>query len=262
MAYLRPRAVSVDFPIYRGSSRSLKKALLARSTKGNLARDAFDRVTVRALHDVSFDIEDGERVALIGANGAGKSTLLKVLGSIIEPTGGRFYCKGRVSALLDAMVGLEPLATGRENIVLRGMYLGIEPRDMRLHIDEIVDFTELGSYIDMPVRSYSVGMMIRLAFAVSTCVPTEILLMDEWLAAGDSHFLAKAHKRMANYVRKSNILVLASHSMPLIEQWCSRGILLDRGEVLAVGPIKELLGEYEARERRRDAAPAEERVIG
>lgn len=262
MAYLRPRAVTVDFPIYRGSSRSLKKALLARSTQGNLARDAFDRITVRALHGVNFDIGDGERVALIGANGAGKSTLLKVLGSILEPTEGRFLCDGRVSALLDAMVGLEPLATGRENIILRGMYLGIQPRDMRPHVEEIVDFTELGHYIDMPVRSYSSGMMIRLAFAVSTCVPTEVLLMDEWLAAGDQHFLAKAHDRMANYVRQSNILVLASHSMPLLEQWCDRGILLERGSIVADGPIRDVLAEYESRERRLDAAPAAERLIG
>jgi ABC-type polysaccharide/polyol phosphate transport system ATPase subunit len=262
MPYLRTRNISVEFPIYRGSSRSLKRALLAHSTRGNLARDAFDRIMVRALQDVSFDIDDGERVALIGANGAGKSTLLKVLGSILEPASGRLLSSGHVFALLDSAVGLEAHATGRENILLRGIYLGINPREMRKHVDDIVDFTELGNYIDMPVRTYSTGMMIRLAFAISTCVPTDILLMDEWLGAGDAHFLAKAQQRMANYVRSSSILVLASQSMPLIEQWCGRGILLEQGRIVAMGPIGDVTAAYAARERQRDLGPSEARVLG
>ncbi|HVA12135.1 MAG TPA: sugar ABC transporter ATP-binding protein, partial [Stellaceae bacterium] len=151
---------------------------------------------------------------------------------------------------------------GRENILVRGVYLGIPPREMRRYVDEIVDFTELGHYVDMPVRTYSTGMMVRLAFTVSTCVPTEILLMDEWLAAGDAHFLAKAQERMESYVKKSNILVLASQSMPLIEQWCSRAILLERGHIVAMGPTKEVIATYEARERARDAGPADARIMG
>jgi ABC-2 type transport system ATP-binding protein/lipopolysaccharide transport system ATP-binding protein len=244
LAFLRLRHLSVEFPIYQGSSRSLKKSLLASSTQGNLARDAFDRINVRALSDLVLDIEDGDRLALIGPNGAGKTTLLKVLAGIYEPSQGRLFTSGRVSALLDPSVGLNPEATGWENITLRGMYMGIHPRAMREHAQEIADFTELGHYLDMPVRTYSAGMMIRLAFAISTCIPPEILVMDEWLAAGDAHFLAKAQRRMEEFVRGSSILVLASHSLPLLEQWCNRGILLQQGKVMATGTVKEAMAVY------------------
>ena len=254
MAFIRLRNVSVEFPIYQGGSRSLKKAILAASSQRNIARDAFDRITVQALKGLTLDIEDGSRIALIGGNGAGKSTLLKVLAGIFEPTQGRLFSDGRISALLDANVGLDPYSTGRENIVLRGMYLGIHPRAMREHIDAIADFTELGQYIDMPVRTYSSGMMVRLAFAVSTCVSSEILLMDEWLAAGDGYFLAKAQKRMVEFVRGANIMVLASHSVQLLEEWCTEAILLEQGQIVAKGPIAEVLAEYHEREKRHEEA--------
>lgn len=245
MVFLRARNLSVDFPLYQGGSRSLKKAILAGSTHGNVARDGLDRVTVRALKDLSFNIERGERVALIGSNGAGKTTLLRVLAGIFAPTHGRLYASGRVSALLDVSVGLNPDATGRENILLRGMYMNIHPREMRSHVDEVAEFTELGDYLDMPVRTYSAGMMVRLAFAISTSVPPEILLMDEWLAAGDAHFLAKAQRRMADFVSRSSILVLASHSMPLLREWCGRGIFLRQGRVAAAGGIDDVVAAYE-----------------
>jgi len=256
MAFLRLEHVSLEYPIYHGSSRSLKKSLLAASTQGNLARDALDRVNVRALSDVNLELENGDRLALIGANGAGKTTLLKVLAGIFEPSQGRLSASGRVSALLDAQVGLNPDATGRENIILRGMYMDVHPRDMRQHSDEVAQFTELGHYLDMPVRTYSAGMMIRLAFAISTCIPPEILLMDEWLAAGDAHFLAKAHKRLEAFVRASSILVLASHSMPLLEEWCSRAILLQQGRVIADGKVKEIVAAYDELVKAQDAVPA------
>jgi ABC-2 type transport system ATP-binding protein/lipopolysaccharide transport system ATP-binding protein len=245
MTFLRARDVFVDFPLYQGGSRSLRKAILAGSTKGNLARDAYDRVMVRALNDLSFDIERGDRVALLGANGAGKTTLLRVLAGIFEPTRGMMQISGRVSALLDPSLGLNPEATGRENIVLRGMYMDMHPKLMRRYAEEIIEFTELGDYIDMPTRTYSSGMMVRLAFAISTCIPPEILVMDEWLAAGDAHFLEKANKRMADFVNQSSILVLASHSMDLVLEWCRTGILLDRGCVVRAGPIKEVVAAYQ-----------------
>jgi ABC-2 type transport system ATP-binding protein/lipopolysaccharide transport system ATP-binding protein len=244
VSFLRLRNVSVEFPIYHGSSRSLKKVLLASSSRGNLARDAGDRINVRALHDVSFEVRDGERFALIGPNGAGKTTLLKVLAGVFEPTHGRFASSGQVCSLLDTGVGLNPDATGYENIILRGMYMGIHPRGMREHAASIAEFSELGDYIDMPVRTYSAGMMVRLAFSISTCVPPEILIMDEWLTAGDAQFLAKAQRRIEEFVRNSSILVLASHSMELVEQWCTRGILLDKGQVSTTGPIKEVVAAY------------------
>jgi ABC-type polysaccharide/polyol phosphate transport system ATPase subunit len=244
MVYLRLRDVSLEYPIYHNNSRSLKKALVATSTHGNLARDALDRVNVLALTDITLDLQNGDRLALIGPNGAGKTSLLKVLAGIYKPTRGRFARLGRVSALLDPSVGLNPDATGRENIILRGMYMDIHPREMIKHAGEIGEFTELGHYLDMPVRTYSAGMMIRLAFAISTCIPPEILLMDEWLTAGDAHFLAKAHRRMAAFVQASNILVLASHSMPLAQEWCNRGIFLEQGRVTASGDTREVIAAY------------------
>jgi ABC-type polysaccharide/polyol phosphate transport system ATPase subunit len=244
MAFLRLRNLSVEFPMYQGSSRSLKKMLIATTTQSNLARDATDRVNVRALQDLALDIEDGDRVGLIGGNGAGKTTLLRVLAGIYYPTRGQVHSSGKISALLDVAVGVNPEATGRENIILRGMYMDIHPHDMREHVDEIAEFTELGPYLDMPARTYSAGMMVRLAFAVSTCIPPEILLMDEWLSAGDVRFLDKAQRRMETFVGKSSILVLASHSADLLRKWCNRGILLQQGRVAAVGDIDDVIAAY------------------
>ena len=244
MAFLRLREVSVEFPIYQGSSRSLKKAIVASTTQGNLARDAFDRVNVRALNSISFDLNDGDRFALLGPNGSGKSTLLKVLAGIYRPSSGRILSSGRVSALLDVNVGLNAEATGYENIMLRGMYMDIHPRDMRKRVQEVAEFTELGHYLDMPVRTYSAGMSVRLAFATATCITPEILLLDEWLSAGDAHFLAKAQKRMDDFVRRSSILVLASHSMDLLKTWCNRGIFLEHGIIKAAGSIDEVIAAY------------------
>jgi ABC-type polysaccharide/polyol phosphate transport system ATPase subunit len=244
---LRLRNVSVEFPIYSGGSRSLKKLLFNTTTHGNLARDARDRITVQALTGVSLDIEHGDRLAIIGANGAGKSTLLKVLAGIYDPTHGRVHASGRISALLTASLGLNPDATGRENIINRAMYMDVRPRDMYDRIDEIAEFTELGYYLDMPVRTYSSGMMVRLCFAVATSLQPEILLMDEWLGAGDAAFLAKARRRMEAFVANSSIMVLASHSMPLLQEWCNRAILLDHGRIVCVGDVAEIADIYETR---------------
>jgi ABC-type polysaccharide/polyol phosphate transport system ATPase subunit len=245
MAFLRLRNLSVEFPIYQGSSRSLKKLLVATTTQGNLARDATHRVNVRALNDINLDIEDGDRIGLIGANGAGKTTLLRILAGIYLPTRGQVYSSGKISALLDVSLGLNPDATGLENIILRGMYMNIHPREMRTRVDDIAEFTELGAYLDMPARTYSAGMMVRLGFAVSTCILPEILLMDEWLSAGDARFLEKAQKRMEQFVGSSNILVLASHSVDLLRNWCNRGILLQHGRVAAQGDINDVVAAYQ-----------------
>jgi ABC-2 type transport system ATP-binding protein/lipopolysaccharide transport system ATP-binding protein len=245
MPFLRLRNLSVEFPIYQGSSRSLKKLLVATTTQGNLARDATQRVNVRALNDVNLDIEDGDRVGLIGANGAGKTTLLRILAGIYLPTRGQVYASGKISALLDVSLGLNPDATGLENIILRGMYMNIHPREMRMRVDDIAEFTELGAYLDMPARTYSAGMMVRLGFAVSTCIRPEILLMDEWLSAGDARFLDKAQKRMEQFVGSSNILVLASHSLDLLRSWCNRGILLQHGRIVAQGDINDVVAAYQ-----------------
>ncbi len=244
MAFLRLRDLSVEFPMYQTSSRSLKKSILASTTRGNLARDALNRINVKALSDLNFNIEQGDRVGLMGLNGSGKTTLLKVLAGIYRPSRGQLLASGRVSALLDINVGLNGELTGYENIVLRGMYMGIHPREMRKRSDEIAEFTELGDYLGMPLRTYSSGMTVRLSFAVATCIAPEILLLDEWLSAGDAPFIAKAKKRMDEFVRLSSVLVLASHSMRLLEEWCTHGIWLEFGHVKLIGPISEVVAAY------------------
>src|SRR5262245_49536239 len=257
MAFLRLRNLSVEFPMYQGSSRSIKKLLVATTTYGNLARDATDRVLVHALNDVTLHFEDGDRVALIGANGAGKTTMLRVLAGIYYPSRGQVYSSGKISAVLDVAVGLNPDATGRENIILRGMYMDIHPREMRARVDEIAEFTELGPYLDMPARTYSAGMMVRLGFAVSTCIPPEILLMDEWLSAGDARFLDKAQRRMEQFVGRSSILVLASHSQDLLRKWCNRGLFLQQGRVMGSGPVDEVIAAYMETVPKRAEAPTQ-----
>jgi ABC-2 type transport system ATP-binding protein/lipopolysaccharide transport system ATP-binding protein len=244
MAFLRLRDLSVEFPMYQTSSRSLKKSILATTTRGNLARDALNRINVKALSDLNFNIEQGDRVGLMGLNGSGKTTLLKVLAGIYRPSRGQLLASGRVSALLDINVGMNGELTGYENIILRGMYMGIHPREMRRRSDEIAEFTELGDYLNMPLRTYSSGMTVRLSFAIATCIAPEILLLDEWLSAGDAPFIAKAKKRMDEFVRLSSVLVLASHSMQLLEEWCTHGIWLEFGHVKVMGPISEVVAAY------------------
>ena len=254
LPFIHLQNVNVEFPVYRGSSRSLKKSLLANSTHGNLARDALDRITVTALSNIDLKIESGDRLALIGRNGAGKTTLLKVLAGVIEPTGGSFTATGSVSSLLDMTVGLDPESTGRENIILRGMFMGIRPRDMRPLTSEIAEFTELDQYLDMPVRTYSAGMTVRLAFAISTCLPREILIMDEWLSAGDARFFDKAENRIKKFVGDSSIMILASHSRETLREWCNRAILLEQGRILIAGPVDDVIDSYDDLLNRNDHA--------
>jgi len=244
MTAIRLRDVCVDFPIYQGGSRSLKKTLMRAGAGGRILADASQRLVVHALDGISLDIEDGDRVALIGPNGAGKTTLLRVLAGTYEPTGGRIQVDGHVAPLFDSALGLNPDATGYENIVLRGVYMGMSPREMSGRLDEIATFTELGDYLRMPIRSYSSGMLMRLAFGVATCVHPEILLMDEWLLAGDAHFMDKARARLASFVTGSRILVLASHSEATVREWCNKALFLERGQVRGFGPVDEMLAAY------------------
>ena len=244
MTSISLRHAGVEFPIYQAGARSLKKMLITGTTRGNLARDAHDRVMVRALHDITLDIANSERVGVIGANGSGKTTLLKLLAGIYKPTQGQIRISGHTTALINTSVGLNPDATGRENIILRGLYMDVHPRQMRERVEQVAEFTELDSYLDMPVRTYSSGMMVRLAFAVSTCIQPEILILDEWLGAGDAKFLEKAQRRMREFVDGSSIVVLASHSLDLVTQWCSRVIYLRSGEIRAIGPVREVIERY------------------
>ena len=235
--------VSVEFPLYHGSSRSLKKTLLSIAQLRSFARD-HNRIVLRALNHISLSIEHGDRIGLIGHNGAGKTTLLRVLAGVYEPTAGHLHVDGKVSALLDVGLGLNPDATGYENIILGGLYSGLRPAEIRRLAPSIAEFTELGEFLHMPVRTYSAGMTVRLGFAVATATKPEILLMDEWLLAGDAQFLDKARRRIDSFVRQSQILLLASHSLPIIEMWCTKVVWLDGGRVVMVGDPSSVLGRY------------------
>ena len=241
---LQLTGVTVDFPVYSADARSLKNSLLRKSTGGRIARDAESRLSVRALEDVNIVLGTGDRIGLIGGNGAGKSTLLRVLAGVYQPTQGEVRRRGRVTSLFDIFLGLDPGETGYENIMVRGLFLGLKPAEIRERTAAIAAFTELGDYLAMPMHTYSTGMMLRLAFAVSTCIEPEILLMDEWLGAGDAAFVEKAERRIQMFVEQTSILVFASHNMALLERFCTKGVLLDGGQIRAFGPIRDVLREY------------------
>jgi ABC-type polysaccharide/polyol phosphate transport system ATPase subunit len=236
--------VSVSFPIYHGGSRSLKKNLLFRGSGGQLASDASHRITVEALRHVSLEFATGDRVALIGTNGAGKTTLLRVMAGIYEPVIGVVKSRGRVSPMFDIALGIDGEISGYDNIRLRGLILGLSAGEIEERMADIVEFTELGDYLDIPVRTYSSGMMTRLTFAVATCFAPEILLMDEWIVAGDAGFLAKAQHRIESFIEKAGILVLASHSSDICRQWCNKAVWMERGEVKMHGDIATVLDSY------------------
>ncbi|MBM3486315.1 MAG: ABC transporter ATP-binding protein [Alphaproteobacteria bacterium] len=248
MAEITLDRVSVDFPVYSGggSGRSLKRFAMRRATGGRFGRGITDRVVVHALADVTLAFRHGDRVGLVGRNGAGKTTLLRVIAGVYEPTRGTIVRAGHVAPLFDPTLGMDLDATGFENIVLRGLLLDIPIADIKARMDEIAAFTELGDHLSLPVRTYSSGMTLRLAFAVSTCFDPEILVMDEWIGVGDAHFIEKAERRLESFIGRSSVLVVASHSEPLLRRLCNKAVLLDAGRVAAFGPVAEIFAAYNA----------------
>jgi ABC-2 type transport system ATP-binding protein/lipopolysaccharide transport system ATP-binding protein len=173
--------------------------------------------------------------------------LLRTLAGIYEPVGGAIQATGRVFPLFDLQLGMDPDATGLENIWMRGKMLGLSTDQIRDALDEIADFTELGDYLYMPIRAYSTGMALRLAFAISTAVVPEILVLDEMIGAGDAAFIARADARLKNFLARAGILVIASHSMSILRQWCNKGMLLEQGKLVAFGALEEVVGVYESK---------------
>ncbi|HLJ62711.1 MAG TPA: ABC transporter ATP-binding protein [Stellaceae bacterium] len=246
MARIELQGISVTLPIYDAQTRSLKSTIAAIGTGGRLVRGAAERVVVSALDDISVTFEHGDRVALIGHNGAGKTTLLRVLAGTYQPARGRMIREGRATAFFDISAGMEMEATGYENIVIRSLYMGMTLREIRGVFDKVAEFTELGSYLAMPIRTYSLGMMLRLAFSISTSVKPEILLMDEWLSVGDAGFTEKAKQRIDEIIDGSSIMVLASHDLKLIRRICNKALLLSHGQMLAFGSTGEVIMASEA----------------
>lgn len=230
---IRAETLVVEFPIYGAKSRSVKNTVIRAATGGVLARDAADRVVVRAIDQVSFEWREGERIGLVGHNGSGKTTLLRAIAGIYEPIAGSLTVEGRVASMLSLMLGMDPEATGFENIFLRGVTMGLTRPQIEEIVDDVCDFSELGDYIQMPMRTYSSGMAMRLAFAISTAAKADILLMDEWLSVGDEAFAEKSKRRLSELIDQAKILVLASHSPEVIRANCSRVIRLDHGRIVA-----------------------------
>lgn len=230
-AMIKADNLVVEFPVYNTRHRSIKNTVLRAATGGRIASDAGGHVRIRALDDVSFEFHEGDRIGIQGHNGAGKSTLLRVLAGCYEPISGTLVTKGRIASLLDISTGFDGESTGYENIFLRGLVMGLTPKQIRDRTDEIAEFSELGEYMDMPLRTYSSGMVMRLAFSISINVGGEILLMDEWLAVGDAEFGQKSQKRLNELVERTPILVLASHSEELLQQVCTKRYRLSHGKI-------------------------------
>lgn len=237
MAHVLANNIVVEFPIYGTKSRSLKTTLLRAATGGRLARDAGERVVVRALNGLSFEFSERDRIGIVGHNGSGKSTLLRVLVGAYEPVSGFVKTVGRIASMLSVTLGMDMEATGYENIYLRGAIMDLNPKQIDSLVDEICDFSGLGEYIHMPMRTYSSGMSMRLAFAIATSVSADIILMDEWLSAGDSSFSEKAQSRLTRLVDQAKILVLASHDEQLIRKNCNKILQLDHGDMVTFAAL-------------------------
>lgn len=238
--------VDVEFPIY--GAHSLRAAVMQRAAGGLVQRDKrhHHRVIVKALSDVSLELRDGDRLGLVGHNGAGKSTLLKLIGGVYEPVRGRVLIDGNITALFDPTVGLHGDDTGYESIVTSGLLLGLTRSEIEKKIPEIEQFSELGEYLSLPIRTYSAGMVTRLGFAVATAIDPGILLMDESIATGDARFTERARARMHEFIHRSHIVVLASHSNDIIKSICNKAALMHGGKLLKIASVDEVLADYDA----------------
>lgn len=236
----------VDFPIFDAKTRSLKKAFLGK-VGGKIGTDSKVPV-IEALRDITLSLRHGDRVGLVGHNGAGKSTLLRLLSGIYEPTRGHARVVGRVAPVFDLGVGMDPEISGYENIIIRGLFLGMTRKQMEARVDEIAEFTELGDFLSMPLRTYSTGMRVRLALGVVTSIDPEILLLDEGIGAVDAAFLNKARDRLVDLVKRSGLLVFASHQDDLLLELCTSAIWMEEGRMKMQGSLREVLTAYKGKD--------------
>jgi ABC-2 type transport system ATP-binding protein/lipopolysaccharide transport system ATP-binding protein len=247
MAGIIAENINVDIPIPSMRARSLRTIAIskARAIGGQIIDSGTDITVMRALENVSFTLGDGDRLGLIGPNGAGKTTLIRVLSDVYQPTSGRFHRDGRLVPMLDLSLGFDEESTGNENILMRGLMMGLSKREIDNRLEEIAAFSELGEYLDLPLRTYSQGMRLRLMFSIAVTVQGDIVLMDEWIAVGDESFRHKAQARLKKLIGGAGILVIASHDNKILRDNCTLAMRLVKGRVTAFGPIDEVLGEHE-----------------
>ena len=250
MAHIRLHQVSIDFPVFTSRSRGLLNTMLGlpQREKARVEASGLRRVSVHALRDVSLQLNPGDRVGLVGANGAGKTTLLRVLSGVYEPMQGECSFQGKIAALTDIMLGMDADATGYDNIIMRGIVMGLTRRQAMELIPSVESFTQLGEHLQLPVRTYSQGMLLRLAFAVSTSVVPDILLMDEMIGAGDAKFFSQAQGRINGLIEKVSILVLASHNDLILRSFCNRALVLKDGCVVFDGGVEDALAFHNAQQ--------------
>ncbi len=243
MASIRLQNVSFRYPVYELTGRSLKLSLLRQVTGGRLASEA-GGVGVQALSDVTFELAPGDRLGLIGRNGSGKSTLLRVLAGLAPPQEGLLEIKGRVVPLIEKGVGINPELSGEANIELPLRLLGANTEEINRARRDIPQFTGLGMFMQLPVRTYSEGMKTRLSFAICTALNADILILDEWLSAGDIDFHERAQARLNALIERTRIVVLASHSLDLIANVCNVVAWMDRGRLVMLGSPDTVLPAY------------------
>jgi ABC-type polysaccharide/polyol phosphate transport system ATPase subunit len=253
MARIELDQVSLTFRVRKHKRLTLKEFLVGQMFR----RSKNPVMEVHALKDVSLRIDLGDRIGVIGHNGAGKSTLLRVLAGIYQPSSGSLKVEGRVSSLFDIVLGFEADANGWENIAYRSYLQGETPRSVRGKKQAIAEFSELGDFLNMPVRYYSAGMMVRLAFSIATAIDPEILLVDEVLSVGDLSFQEKARKRMREMMARAHLMVMVSHDLIALEQMCTRTIWLDHGTPALIGPSAEVIAAYKASVQNPSVPPAQ-----
>ena len=239
--------VGLVYPIYSVRAQSLRHAAINLAVGGRLLKGSNDVIHVKALNNVSFKLNEGDRLGLVGHNGSGKTTLLKILAGVYEPSQGVINVRGQVSSMLDISHGVDWEATGVDNIKIMSRLRGLRGREIRERMDEIIGFSELGGYADLPMKTYSAGMATRLMFTLATSFSSDVLILDEWLGAGDAAFLHKVAERMDSIVAQARVLVLASHNFGLLDSTCNKLLVLDKGNVAYFGPKEDLPDELRPR---------------
>jgi ABC-type polysaccharide/polyol phosphate transport system ATPase subunit len=246
-SYIHLKDVSVRFKKYHGYSSGIKEAAMRLfHTPEWHKKHPPQKSEFWGLKELNLDLREGDRLGILGKNGAGKSTLLKVISRIYRPSDGEYRVQGRIAPLIEIGAGFNPELTGRENAYLNGAILGIRRREISARLESIVAFSELEDFIDMPVKYYSTGMHMRLAFTLATEISPDILILDEMYAGGDVAFVNKANQRMHAFVKQSKILILVAHNLEYIRQFCNRAIVLDHGRLVAKGDPLEMIERYTA----------------
>jgi len=248
MTLIEAKNIGIEFPVAPPNAQSFRHLALRTASRvgGKVSKNAGSFQFVQALDDISFTLKQGDRLGLLGHNGAGKTTLIRVLAGIYEPSRGSLRVVGRNVPMFDIGLGMDEEASGYENIRTRGLILGLSPEEIDERVPEIVEFAELGDYLELPIRTYSSGMLLRLVFSIAASIHGDIILMDEWIAVGDAQFRKKTHERLQEITARSGIVVLASHDHGLLRDTCNLGLFLEGGRVRAFGAIEDVFKELPA----------------